>query len=348
MPTFNNENRSNDEPLANLFPGAVIPLPSPTAGLAVDDTYPVTEDTALNVRVPGVLGNDTGLSGAAVLSGPVNGMLAFNSDGSFTYTPNENFSGLDGFTYNASDGTNTYGAKVTLDVSFVNDAPVAGDDAYDNTIGPNFTVAAPGVLGNDGDPDGDALTAVLVGTVPDLAFNSDGSFTYSGPPGTVSFQYNVSDGTLSSAAPATVDLTVNPPANIALTVQEPGGAPVTSYRWLVQEDATYHIDPAAPQNTPLTEQLFLNFHKSSMPVVAQGCSDCTPDVDNAPTGNFPGPEDIDLNGNSTLDTAIPIGDLALDPTKYYYVSVLPNDAGTGGRATPSAARRSCPARRRLP
>ena len=265
-----------------------------------------------------------------MLSSPANGTLALNSDGSFTYTPNENFSGLDGFTYNASDGTNTYGAQVTLDVSFVNDAPVAGDDAYVNTIGPDITVVAPGVLGNDGDPDGDALTATLVGSVTDLAFNSDGSFTYSGPPGIVSFQYNVSDGALPSAAPATVELTVNPVAGIALTVQDSGGETVTDYRWLVQEDATYHIDPAAPGNTPLTEQLFLNFHKSSMPVVAQGCTNCNADVDNPPTGGvFPGPEDIDVNGNGLLDTDIPIGDLALDPTKYYYVSVLPNDAGTG-------------------
>ena len=59
LPTFNVENRSNDAPLANLFPGAVIPLPSATASLAVDDTYAVTEDTALNVSAAaGVLSND--------------------------------------------------------------------------------------------------------------------------------------------------------------------------------------------------------------------------------------------------------------------------------------------------
>ena len=51
-------------------------------------------------------------------------------------------------------------------------------------------MAAPGVLGNDSDIDGDTLTAVLVsgpahGT---LALNSDGSFTY-----TPSANYNGSD-----------------------------------------------------------------------------------------------------------------------------------------------------------
>ncbi len=43
---------------------------------------------------------------------------------------------------------------------------------------------------------------------------------------------------------------------------------MTDYRWLVQEDATYHIDPATPPS--LSETLSTNFHKSYMPVVAQG------------------------------------------------------------------------------
>ena len=110
-----------------------------------------------------MLSNDVGLSGAtvAVVSGPSNGTLVLNPDGSFTYTPNANFSGADGFTYSASLAGNSYPAQVTLNVSFANDAPVAAADAYVNTIGPNITVAAPGVLGNDADPDGDTLTAVL-------------------------------------------------------------------------------------------------------------------------------------------------------------------------------------------
>ena len=44
---------------------------------------------------------------------------------------------------------------------------------------------------------------------------------------------------------------------------------MTAYRWLVQEDATYHINPAAPPSP--SDTLSTNFHKSYMPVVAQGC-----------------------------------------------------------------------------
>ena len=41
---------------------------------------------------------------AAVVTGPANGSLTFNSDGSFTYTPNAYFNGTDSFSYRVNDG----------------------------------------------------------------------------------------------------------------------------------------------------------------------------------------------------------------------------------------------------
>ena len=64
-----------------------------------------------------------------------------------------------------------------------------------------LTVPAPGVLGNDSDPDGDPLTAVLV-TGPShgsLTLNANGSFSYTPAAdfaGSDSFTYRASDGTL--------------------------------------------------------------------------------------------------------------------------------------------------------
>ena len=62
----------------------------------------------------------------------------------------------------------------------VNRAPVAGDNLYDARIGETTDIAAPGVLGNDSDPDGDPLTAALVTNVSKgvLNFRGDGSFDY--------------------------------------------------------------------------------------------------------------------------------------------------------------------------
>ena len=51
---------------------------------------------------------------------------------------------------------------MTITVSAVNDAPVAVNDSYSTTEDTPLTIAAPGVLANDTDVDGDALTAVLV------------------------------------------------------------------------------------------------------------------------------------------------------------------------------------------
>ena len=54
---------------------------------------------------------------ANLVTGPANGTLSFNPDGSFVYTPNANFYGTDSFTYVATNGTyNSSPATVTLNV----------------------------------------------------------------------------------------------------------------------------------------------------------------------------------------------------------------------------------------
>ncbi|MBI3465096.1 MAG: tandem-95 repeat protein [Planctomycetes bacterium] len=191
------------------------------APVAVKNSDTVDEDTTLVVNaVGGVLSNDTDVDGdsltAVLVTGPGNGTLTLNADGSFTYTPNPNFNGADSFTYKANDGvldSNT--ATVTITVNPVNDAPVASNDAHGENEDTTLVVnAAAGVLSNDTDVDGDSLTAVLVigpgnGT---LTLNADGSFTYTSNAnfnGTDSFTYKANDGTLDSNT-ATVTITVNP------------------------------------------------------------------------------------------------------------------------------------------
>jgi len=103
------------------------------APVAQDDSYTTNEDTPLVVSAPGVLGNDYDVDGdpltSVLVSGPAHGTLALNPDGSFTYTPAENFCGEDSFTYKAYDGA-LYSnvATVRITVTCVNDAPVANDD----------------------------------------------------------------------------------------------------------------------------------------------------------------------------------------------------------------------------
>jgi PKD repeat protein len=111
------------------------------------------------------------------------------------------------------DGGATDTASQTITVSSVNDPPVAADDSYTTDKDTPLTVAAPGVLSNDTDANGDSLTAALVNDVTNgtLALNADGSFSYTpvaGFTGDASFTYKAYDGTEYSAV-ATVTITVN-------------------------------------------------------------------------------------------------------------------------------------------
>ena len=57
--------------------------------------------------------------------------MTVNPNGGFTYTPAANYNGPDSFTYKANDGAaDSNVATVSLTVTAVNDAPVAGGDAF--------------------------------------------------------------------------------------------------------------------------------------------------------------------------------------------------------------------------
>jgi len=84
--------------------------PADLPPVSVQDAYNVNEDMLLEVSADnGVLANDydpDGLDLTAILvNNAVNGVLEFNSDGSFSYQPDLNFFGNDQFTYQASDGS---------------------------------------------------------------------------------------------------------------------------------------------------------------------------------------------------------------------------------------------------
>ncbi|WP_222615311.1 Ig-like domain-containing protein [Persicimonas caeni] len=92
--------------------------------------------------------------------------------------------------------------------------PVANADSYTTDEDALLDVSAPGVLGNDTDPDNDPLS--VTGVLTDVAhgtltLNADGSFTYTPDAdfnGSDSFTYEISDG--SRTASASVTLTITP------------------------------------------------------------------------------------------------------------------------------------------
>jgi hypothetical protein len=175
----------------------------------------------LNVpAAQGVLANDTAPGGATLTAeqltalNPPMGTLSFNANGGFSFTPMTGWSGITTFTYRACySGICSEPATVTIEVKTV---PTAVADSYKMGFSTVLTVAAPGVLANDGGGVAAELEAKLIsgptfGTLNN--FKADGSFQYTPPStswkGTTSFSYKACDGTVCSAQ-ATVTIEVAP------------------------------------------------------------------------------------------------------------------------------------------
>jgi len=188
--------------------------------VAHDDSFETPEDATFKIAAASLLGNDTDADGDTLSITAVgtagHGSVALNADGSVTYTPAGNYNGADSFSYTVSDGHGGGStAQVNLTVTPVNDPPHAVNDSYHLTQGQTLTIGAKdGVLANDTDVDGDALTVAGATIAPlhgQLTLNADGSFSYTPDKtynGSDSFTYGVSDGH-GGTSTAQVTLTVD-------------------------------------------------------------------------------------------------------------------------------------------
>ena len=211
------------------------------APLARPDAFSTPANTPLSVAAPGVLANDDSPTAAplsaALVAGPAHGTLTLRANGSFTYTPVAGFVGTDTFTYRANNGQNSNVAAVTLTIT--PRPPTAAADSYTVALGETLTIAAPGVLGNDTNPGGAPLTAVLTEQPVHgaLSLAADGSFTYTPTADMAtqdSFRYRADNGLASNVAvvtiaivdpdgpPVAVDDSYSTPAGQTLSVAAPG------------------------------------------------------------------------------------------------------------------------------
>ncbi|MFH4785687.1 tandem-95 repeat protein, partial [Vibrio diabolicus] len=183
---------------------------APVADIVADKAT-VVEDTATIINV---LGNDTFESDDKVVSldtnnGPANGTVSVNPDGTVTYTPNDNYHGTDSFTYIVTSGGVSESTTVNVDVTPVNDAPVAKDDTATTQEDSAVTI---GALPNDADVDGDKLS-IQSASVPEAQGTveiADGKLVFTPAEnfhGDAEITYTVTDGSLTDQA--TVNVTVN-------------------------------------------------------------------------------------------------------------------------------------------
>jgi hypothetical protein len=330
---------------------------------------------------------------------------------SFTYCANNAYVPATTTTA-ASCSSTALTATVTLGASTLAGNPSAVNQTYTAASATYIKIQSPGLLLGNSDPSGLPLSVVVPTTLPaGVVMDAKGGFIATVTSGTAStsFPYTVQNsqgrtasGTVTVSFPAPSNLQVavvdaaayqtygcNPLSTVTTSgVTCPGSTTplplITDYRWIIEEDLTFWVDPSCTTNTSITTPgcpkpvatggtiptFGTNFHASSMGYVAQGCTGplscesgqtmldtravCTsPGV---PTGctTTPGmhiPAVCDLgNGACRPDpncTALPCltsggttpvlpSSIHLDPTKRYYISILPGDAANPYPANVSA------------
>ncbi len=311
-------------------------LPVNQAPAAANDSYSTNENAPLAVSTGGVLANDSDVENdpltAALVNGPQHGTVALNADGTFTYTPAANFSGTDGFTYQANDGrANSSVAAVTITVNPVNQPPLAANDSYSTDENSPLAVSTGGVLANDSDVESDPLTASMVagpqhGTV---TLNSDGSFTYTPAAdfsGTDSFTYQANDGQSSSSVAAvtiTVNPVVHPPvaANDSYSTNENSPLDVSTGGVLAND-----TDPA---DAPLTASLVAGPQHGTVTLHSDGT------FEYAPADNFTGTDSFTYQANDgSANSNVAAVTITVNPVHQPPVAV--NDSYTVEENSPMA------------
>ena len=165
---------------------------------AKDDSAMTDEGEAVHIDV---LNNDFDPNGDPLkisgLGQAQNGTVEVKNDGTVAYTPDDGFVGKDSFVYRITDHRGGYDtAKVHVQVKDVNEAPIAKDDSAMTDEGQAVKI---NVLGNDSDPDGDAINVSSLEDASNgsVSLNNDGTVTYTPDAGFVgkdSFEYHISDG----------------------------------------------------------------------------------------------------------------------------------------------------------
>jgi VCBS repeat-containing protein len=192
------------------------PTLADTVGDKVMDTVAFDDFQAVN----GTLGGDDVDNGAKLtyaLDEGEDGVSAFgklvvNTDGSYTYDPNDAAINAlsdtdlvsDTFAVRVTDEHGAFAiAKLTVTLDGANDAPLAAPDTVLTNVpqGTSFVIPAFALLANDTDVEGDPLTLSLGDVSPNghVSLDSDGNVLNRNPSPDASFKYTAFDGTDHSA-----------------------------------------------------------------------------------------------------------------------------------------------------
>jgi hypothetical protein len=253
---------------------------------AVNDQFALAEDSQLRLKDTDILSNDINLDESptlTIIENVKHGELELATDGTFNYTPDENYFGQDYFVYTVTLASgNSASAFSLLNIQAVNDPPVANDDSISVSSSEENTFF---VSGNDQDIDGElALDSIQIVSNPSNGSVRkgviDGELIYQSERGFIgqdAFTYTISDetGAVSSAAlvslfvtsdnvpPVAVNdsatTTINTPVNIdilANDTDQDGTIDLTTFELVAEAengDVVFNSDSGDVTYTPTTD-----------------------------------------------------------------------------------------------
>lgn len=184
---------------------------------AADHSFTVAEDGSITFSAADLLQGAVDADGNALTVTSVSGDnlpgdLVDNGNGTWTFTPDENFNGDLSLSYTLSDGTTADTGTISIDVTSVNDGPEAADaDAITGAEDNSIIITQAQLLEGASDADGDSLSVANLqvdgGSLTDLgngswSFTPDADFS-----GEVNLSYDVVDGNGGSvASEATIEI----------------------------------------------------------------------------------------------------------------------------------------------
>ncbi|MFH0294095.1 tandem-95 repeat protein, partial [Vibrio alginolyticus] len=283
----------------------------PVAG---STSYTVHEDNSITISNEQLLANSSDIEGDVAISSVSysgnDGVLEINGDGTYTFSPNENFNGevsLDVVVVDEDGAVDTTTAGIT--VLEVNDPPIAGATSYTIDEDEVITISAEQLLANSSDIEGEvALDSVSYsGSEGIFTDNGDGTFSFA-PNQNFNGEVNL-DVVVVDEDGATASTTAN------IDVLPINDAPVSG-------DLAYSVD----EDNSITlsqEQLLVQATDvegdalSASNLVVDGDATVTANDDGSftitPDANFNGDIDITFDINDGSDTIVATADLTVNP-----------------------------------
>ncbi len=251
--------------------------------VAIDQEISTAEDASKAITLSGSDADNDPIT-YRVITQPAHGSLTGTAP-VLTYAPEANYNGTDSFTFVANDGTiDSAPATVTIDITPVNDAPIANGQAVVTSENTAVEISLTGT-----DLENSALTfSIQSGPFHGTLIETGATWEYMpelGYEGEDSFTFIVNDGELDSE-----------PATVSITVTRTNQPPVADEQTVsTSEDVALGVTLTGsdPDNDPITYVVSANPSHGTL-------SGTAPNLTYTPDGNYHGPDSFSFVVNDGL------------------------------------------------